>query len=260
MATKQFDELESLLNNFSKRLNDIDKTLQSVTSNQQNSEDLLKKTRALRETALKNHQDLLNFLNSHQQSIERQISDIRVAMGCGKNGERSNPLDETDIQHIESLTGLTTGDVKYQATVDGFINSSFNKCVSGVPNLIVVVFDSEGNVFGSFNSEPLPNMALYDGNSAKGVFNDPKHFFFVLKRKGVSDVKKYTRKSVGYSMWLFSAIENLVSVNGAFVLVNNCNRSFDSSISGNFNREYGEPLTVEKKKFMVRDVVAFSLK
>ncbi|EKE38426.1 hypothetical protein ENUP19_0146G0041 [Entamoeba nuttalli] len=257
---QQLEQLEKQLELFGQKVNEMGESLKSLSMVQNGTEELIKKTRALRETSQKHHQELLEALNSHQQTIERQISEIRIAMGCSIAGERRNPLSDEDIQRIEILTGKTAGEVIYQASVDGFSNNHFNENVGGKESIVLVIFDSEGNVFGSYNSKQIPEIKKEEIETipAKGLYNDSDHFLFVLRKKGVSDVRKFTRKADGYSLWVFGSIDNLLSVNGAFVLVNECNRSFDSSISGNFRREYDEDMFIDKKKFMVRDIVAIS--
>ncbi|KAL7715841.1 TLDc domain-containing protein [Entamoeba marina] len=160
-------------------------------------------------------------------------------MGHGVEGERRNPLSDEDIQRIEILTGKSSGEVIYQASVDGFTNEDFNKLVGGVTNHVLVVFDSEGNVFGGYSSKKVPIIDPDDLEDvpARGIYDDEEHII------------------EGYSFWAFGSVKNIVSIGGAFVLVNDCNRNFDSTISGNFKREYGEELFLEKKNFMVRDVV-----
>ncbi|KAL7718406.1 TLDc domain-containing protein [Entamoeba marina] len=242
---QQFTKLDKQLENFSSKLNLLQSNIVSIQSTLLSSDDLIKKTRKIRDDSVISHKKLLTSLNAHQQTIERQISEIRIAMGHGVEGERRNPLSDEDIQLI------------YQASVDGFTNEDFNKLVGGVTNHVLVVFDSEGNVFGGYSSKKVPIIDPDDLEDvpARGIYDDEEHIMFLLRRKGVTDVKKFTRKSEGYSFWAFGSVKNIVSIGGAFVLVNDCNRNFDSTISGNFKREYGEELFLEKKNFMVRDVV-----
>ena len=250
-----FDTLDKQISLFSdgvESLKTINQSFQTILNDEEN---LIKKVRQFKDNYDSTHKEIIDSLNSHQQTIERQISEIRIAMGAGIEGERKNPLSTENMKELETMIGKQAGEIVYQGSVDGFSNDSFNKFVGGKKETVTIILDGEGNIYGCYNSLQIPVIEDRD-TPAKGIYGDNDFVLFSLRKKGVDEVHKYTRKNKdGYSFWVFGTMQNILSINGAFMIVNDCNKTFDSSTSGNFKREFDQDMFIDKQKFMVRDIV-----
>ena len=91
------------------------------------------------------------------------------------SGEDTVP-PPTPIGALKNWTGKTNATIVYDSTVDEFSPNGLFAKIQDRPNIALVGFTTDGDVFGGYYSRAVTVQSVY--------FNDPNIFFFSFKSHG----------------------------------------------------------------------------
>ena len=252
MAQDLLSSMRSFMNDLKKSTESISQKFNEIENRMKEQEELENKLTESKKNIQKQNAALQLRLAMQQKKIESLLGQIQ----SNATIKTFRGLTKAQITMIEKQLQMSCQETIYQGSVDGFINKNMNEKINGKEHTIICVIDDEENVIGCYHENALPTVDVNDAEiEAVGMFGDEKHFMFVIQKD--KEMKVYKRKNVGYSMWMFASIDNLVSFNGACVIPNECDKKM-GLMSGNFEREYGEKFVLEKKEFGIKDIVVLT--
>ncbi|EKE37278.1 hypothetical protein ENUP19_0113G0019 [Entamoeba nuttalli] len=193
------------------------------------------------------------WLKKKEEEEKRVLEDQLNSLEITKEENLNKGIIKSFIPSLQQWTGMQKYDVIYNSKLDGFKKERINNHICLKKHVMVLVFTTDGNVFGCYNSKRLP------APSCEGfVMDDPQHFIFTLKNPLSIPPTKFVKKSIfGPSVGI--NFNGYKSVDGEDVLLT-CRwffyiREKDSSISSSFSSIYNDIIGKEYFVFTGTTVV-----
>ena len=159
---------------------------------------------------------------------------------------RKNHARERERENVSTMKGWVGKErarIIFDSDVDEFTNASFNAKCLNKPNIAVIGFTEEGDVFGGFLEREV--------NEADKYFKDPNHFIFSLESHGrcktpVRFLRKEERRD-GYAVcWNMNGSHGFISfgsILGGFTLGNMESDSYCFDLSSDYEGIQNTTLT-----------------